>query len=226
MEDSQLGSLIEGHEKALQHDPHIRTRCLITFFLQIIPWALFVAILLLESIIKEVIGIGDDDRDVFKVICISFAAILVVIAVMGFFVSLRNMSPAIGLVLLLVFYALFLLAAIGYVTFEVERNLAVYAWIVGLPFLVLAVGNFLAATFVSMDKHEHGYTVVIWVLAIMTPTVVLVLDEATHEGTDHPYILCEILADTAIHAILAASWCTAVRFSVCLAYFWIRFNRR
>eukprot|EP00830_Metopus_es_P011613 TRINITY_DN2347_c0_g2_i1.p1 TRINITY_DN2347_c0_g2~~TRINITY_DN2347_c0_g2_i1.p1 ORF type:complete len:415 (-),score=55.29 TRINITY_DN2347_c0_g2_i1:1-1206(-) len=214
METKMSSSLIEGNEKSLIGDKDFQRRSILIFFFQALPWMLFNAALVLEFFITIPFDIGDDEDDIFifKIILLVFIGLLVILSALGAFAAVKNLSSPLTFVGVFVAYVLFAFASIGYVTVEIGERQTVYAFVVGVPFLILTLSHFIMAWCYSSHPITKVVSGIIWALAVSSPSLILIIDEARSTQDElHPRLFFEITIATVAHALMAASWCAGMQ---------------
>ena len=214
METSQPSRSLIDFTESTNVEPHLKRRAVICYFLQLLPWGIFTAILLLESIIREFVNINGSTIQTFQTICFVFTILLGVIAVTGFYVSIYNLSPGISFILVILFFMMFSGVSVGFLTLELADNHALHVLAFGAPFVFLTASHLVSVC--CMQSPTSSIT--IWILTIASPGIIFLLDEVVEPNREHLQLLYEMLAGGIAFGLLGAAWCSAVKVTLPIAY--------
>ena len=191
-------------------DPEQRRRAVVTYVLQVVPWVLYFATLLVMWIVDAALSISEDTKFVLLMIFLGGVGLLGILCAIGAIVSCLNKQPAITLALMILLYAVCIPTFVSYFILSMESGKAVYIYVVGFPLLILTLGHLVWGIANAKESFSLVLSTILCILAAFCPSIILLVHYALNNA-NHPYVVLECIGASVFHLIIASSWCAGTK---------------
>ena len=198
--------------------PQLRRRAIIAFLLQTIPWAVYVAIFVIDEITSVSVGYlePDTEQSFVYTYLISLAVIAILLTLGGIF-SCKRTSSMLCVILMILYFLAFSAFSVSFEFVMAYNGEGIYALTIGLPMLITTLLHLLWAIFNKVNPLHTIFSAIILFLSAVVGIICLVIDYSISPA-NHPHIGLECAIFGVFNAIFVASWISAAKETIKLEY--------
>ena len=211
-ESSRSGTkkLMEGDDKPV--DPVLRSRTMTTFLLQTIPWAIFVAMFILDEFVT--LSFSDDlsekIKQIFTYVYLSTLAGMIILLYFGGLISCKALSEGSAFVIMIIYIVVFSGFCMAYILSQALDKKGLFALSLGLPLLFLTLGHFLWAIFCQTSAMNTVFSSCLVFLSCIIAMGCLAIHDSINHGTNLAFMAALVVG---FHVLVSCCWITAAKFS-------------